>query len=104
MALTLTVVRQLEGTPGLVGYALDAELLRKTFWTLSAWDSATSLGAFARSLPHTRVIRELRGRMSPTTFVTWELAGTDLPVSWEDARTRIHVAADGTPGSPQGRA
>ncbi len=96
MALTVTVVRQLEATPGLVGYALDAELLRKTFWTLSAWESEVSLGTFAHTLPHTRVIQDLHGRMNTTTFVTWEVTGADMPVEWEDARTRIHAAASDT--------
>jgi hypothetical protein len=37
---TLRIRRQLAGTAGVVGYALDAHLLRKTFWTVSAWTGA----------------------------------------------------------------
>jgi hypothetical protein len=34
---TLRIRKQLARSQGLVGYALDAELTRKTFWTVSAW-------------------------------------------------------------------
>jgi len=39
---------QLARTSGLIGYALDAHLARKTFWTVSAWDSRDALDAFSR--------------------------------------------------------
>lgn len=34
---TWLVHRQLARSPGLVGYSIDARLLGKTFWTVSAW-------------------------------------------------------------------
>jgi hypothetical protein len=37
MRATLRIRRQLAKAEGLVGYSLDARLLSKTFWTLSAW-------------------------------------------------------------------
>ena len=39
-----TLIRaQLARTDGLIGYTLDAHLTRKTFWTVSAWDSRDAL-------------------------------------------------------------
>lgn len=35
---TLAIRRRLRTSPGLVGYALLAELTRKTFWTFSVWE------------------------------------------------------------------
>ena len=96
MRLTWDVVRQLERTQGLVGYAIDARPFAETFRTLSVWRSEEHLDAFARGLPHTNVIRKLRGRMDLTTFVTWHVPGTSLPISSEDARATIDTAAAGT--------
>jgi hypothetical protein len=36
---TRTVRAQLREAPGLAGYSLRAQFLRKTFWTLSLWES-----------------------------------------------------------------
>ena len=38
---------QLAHAPGLVGYALDAQPARKTFWTISVWEDEQSLSRFA---------------------------------------------------------
>ena len=58
--LTVTVARQLESTPGLVGYTLLAQPGRKTFWTLSAWTDRHHLGVFAAAMPHLAVMNRLR--------------------------------------------
>jgi hypothetical protein len=34
---TMVIHRQLAGTAGLIGYTLNAELARRTFWTFSVW-------------------------------------------------------------------
>ena len=44
---TRTVRGQLREAPGLAGYSLRAQLLRKTFWTLSLGESAPDLARFA---------------------------------------------------------
>ena len=48
-ATLVNPARSLRTTPGLVGYALDAQLFRKTFWTLSVWTDDDSLQAFVRA-------------------------------------------------------
>jgi hypothetical protein len=50
--------RQLARAHGMVGYALDAELARKTFWTFSVWEDQASLDAFAHP---TRTARSSAG-------------------------------------------
>ena len=93
LRLTLAVRRQLARSDGLVGYSLLAQPLSKTFWTLSAWVDGERLGAFARSMPHTDVMQQLRPHMDETTFVTWTERGEALPVSWKDATARLLAAA-----------
>src|ERR1041385_4082581 len=52
--------RQLARADGMVGYALDAELARKTFWTFSVWEDQASLDDFASSDPHRRITRRVQ--------------------------------------------
>lgn len=87
--LTLSVVRQLERTDGLVGYTLLAQPMKGTFWTLSAWTDQAHLDAFAGAMPHLAVIRKLRPRMGPTRFVFWTVQGSALPITWEEAIDRL---------------
>jgi hypothetical protein len=86
---TLVIRTQLSGASGLIGYSLDAHLVRKTFWTLSAWDSQDTLDAFSHADPHRSRVNAIRPRMRPTTFRFWTVRGADLPVSWDEARRRI---------------
>ena len=97
LRLTRAVQRQLATTEGLVGYALNAQLTKKTFWTVSAWVDEKHLGNFARAMPHVNVIRQLRPHMAPTNFVTWTARGAELPVSWDEAMTRVMAAAASPP-------
>jgi hypothetical protein len=83
LADTLRIRRQLARTDGLVGYALNAQLGRKTFWTFSVWADRGSLEAFAGAEPHRRVIQRLRPRMNETRFEFLTLTGGQLPMTWE---------------------
>ena len=47
----MAIRAQLAQTDGLIGYALNAHLTRKTYYTLSAWDSQDALDAFSRADP-----------------------------------------------------
>jgi heme-degrading monooxygenase HmoA len=90
---TLRVRRQLDRSPGLIGYSLDAHLLTKTFWTVSAWRSRPDLGTFDRSSPHAAAKGTLRSSMMPSTFVMWRCLPEELPITWGEVRERIAVAA-----------
>ena len=88
---TLRIRRQLAEAPGVVGYALDAKLFAKTFWTVSAWRSREQLEAFAATDPHRGDVGKIRSHMEPTTFVFWTATASDLPIPWDDVRRRIEV-------------
>jgi hypothetical protein len=79
----MKIRRQLAGADGLIGYALNARVLQKEFWTVSVWRSRDDLEHFAAAGPHARIIRTKRERMAPTTFVFWTCTGADIPVAWD---------------------
>ena len=89
---TMHIRKQLSTASGLVGYSLDAQLARKTFWTLSAWESREALDRFSRANPHNTDVTIIRPHMHPTTFVFWTARGTDVPVRWDEARRRLTAA------------
>jgi hypothetical protein len=97
MRLAFSVVRQLEGTKGLVGYSLLAQPLRRTFWTLSTWTDQQALDSFVRMMPHIAIMGKLRPHMSATRFTTWTVSGSELPISWPSAIDRL-MESDATSG------
>jgi len=100
---TLEIRRQLAETPGLVGYALNAQLARKTFWTFSVWNDRASLDAFAVSDPHRRIIQRLQPRMDHTRFAFFEIPGSDLPMTWDQMTAPVRHPDDQTDTKEQAR-
>ena len=90
---TWLIHRQLTRSPGLIGYSLDAHLLAKTFWTVSAWQSRPDLGTFDRASPHAEAKGVLRSAMMPSTFVMWRCCPDDLPIAWAEIRERVAAAS-----------
>lgn len=86
---TLRIRRQLATAPGLVGYGLKADVLRKTFWTFSVWEDQASIQAFARSDPHRRITARLAPHMGQTRFRTFTLRGDRLPMTWDEMTTPV---------------
>jgi hypothetical protein len=86
---TLAIRRQLARADGLVGYALDAELAKKTFWTFSVWKDRASLNAFAASEPHKQIIGRLRRRMGPTRFDFVSVSGATLPMTRDQMKALV---------------
>jgi hypothetical protein len=86
---TLRIRRQLASTPGLVGYALYAQLGRKTFWTFSLWEDQVSLDSFASSNPHRTLTERLHGRMGESRFKFDEVRGVDLPIDWDKLKSGV---------------
>src|SRR6516162_3865748 len=86
---TLAIRRQLARADGLVGYALDAELAHKTFWTFSVWENRASLDAFASSEPHHAIIRRLRPLMGQTQFEFFLVSGASLPRTWDQMKAPL---------------
>ena len=88
---TLAIRRQLAGTGGLVGYALNAELARKRFWTFSIWEDRESLNAFAAADPHRRIIRRLAPLMGQTRFEFFPVTGAQLPMTWDQMSAPVRA-------------
>jgi len=86
---SLVAWRQVKAAPGLLGASMVAEPLKRTFWTLSAWDGRSSLYEYARTEPHAGIMRGLRPVMRRTTFVTWTVPAGELPLDWAAARARL---------------
>ncbi|MFD9098286.1 DUF3291 domain-containing protein [Streptomyces collinus] len=86
---TPRVWRQVSHAPGAHGAALKAQPLRRTFWTLSAWESADALRAFARSGAHAPASQGLARQMRDAKYATWRASSDDLPVSWQEAFRRL---------------
>lgn len=85
----LAIRRQLAGAPGLIGYALDAELAKRTFWTFSVWREREDLDSFAVSDPHRRIITRLRPLMGETRFEFFPLPGKEMPMTWEQMKAPL---------------
>ncbi|MET9495384.1 DUF3291 domain-containing protein [Streptomyces sp. NPDC006552] len=86
---TPTVWRQVSRAPGAYGASLKAQPLKRTFWTLSAWESPQALKDFAARAPHGPVAAGLRGQMRSVTYRTWQASAEELPVGWKDAMRRF---------------
>ncbi len=86
---TMAIRKQLATADGLIGYALNAQPARKTFWTFSVWADRESLDAFAMSQPHRRITTRLGDRMGPTNFEFLSMIGSDLPLGWDEIARRV---------------
>jgi len=89
---TQPIWRETRRSDGLLGYSLDADLTRRTFCTLSLWRDSDAVGAFVRSEPHTLLIAQTRPWMAGSTFLTWTVLGTQLPMNWEQVHERFRAA------------
>jgi heme-degrading monooxygenase HmoA len=86
---TLRIRRQLKTMPGLVGYSLKANLFRKTFATLSVWESPQAMMAFVRSGDHQKMLVDMKGRLGTSRIVEWKARDKDLPLTWKIAVEKL---------------
>lgn len=97
----MRVLAQMRRTEGAVGVSLVARPLEREFFTLSAWRDRAGLDAAVRGEPHRSVMRRQRAAMAESVFEFWEVPGTSLPVSWDDARRRLASRSGGSsPAAP----
>jgi len=80
---------QLAKSRGLIGYSLGAELTRKRFWTISAWEDRQSLRDFVEQIPHSRIMQELAPHMDKTGFAEWMVRASEIPIPWAVARQHL---------------
>lgn len=86
---TRGIQADLQRSPGIVGFGIISQALRRRFWTLSAWEDDTSLMNFVYQLPHNEAIKELKGDLREFKRVRWTVPGTELPPDWDDALARL---------------
>ncbi|GAB7102190.1 hypothetical protein JCM4814A_05040 [Streptomyces phaeofaciens JCM 4814] len=86
---SLAAWKQVSGAPGAYGASLIAQPLKRTFWTLSAWEDKDALYRYARTEPHRSIMVGLRPTTKSSTFTFWQVPTADLPADWTDARRRI---------------
>jgi hypothetical protein len=117
LAAALRIRRRMLGSPGALRVSLIARPARHTFWTLSAWQDQASLSAAVGRQPHRQIMRRFRPRIAASSFVTWTVPATALPVGWDEALRRLDnpgtvrrhgqsgrtATADGTPASGKDR-
>lgn len=83
------VRKQLQNTPGVVGFSLLARPLRKQYATLSVWVDEPALAAFAVGSPHRELMAELAPDMGTTKFLRWTIKGSVGQPSWSQALSRL---------------
>jgi len=83
------VVNQLVSAAGVLGYSVLARPLSRRFWTLSAWKNEAMLRTFVNHPPHVRIMTALTPHMGETKFVRWMVKGSELPLQWDDALSRL---------------
>lgn len=86
---SLAAWKQVRGARGALGASLIADPLRRTFWTLSAWESREQLYAYVQAEPHHTIMKGLRSTMHQSVFVFWEVPVAELPITWADAKRRL---------------
>ncbi|WP_218002609.1 hypothetical protein [Nocardia brevicatena] len=86
---SLILLRQARRSPGILGVALKAEMLKGTFWTYSAWTDRAAIYAYASAEPHKSTITRKRKVMREATFTFFTAPAEELPMSWNEVRDRI---------------
>jgi hypothetical protein len=87
---TLRIRKQLKEATGLVGYSLKADLLHKTFATLSAWETPKHMMSFVQSGVHKQMLADMKGRLGSSKFVEWQANAKELPLTWKIANGKLH--------------
>lgn len=90
--LTTRTMGQLARSVGLVGCAMDADVVRLNFWTLSVWIDRQSLSDFVHSAPHERIMQKLAPLMRETKFRYWKVDASEIPLRWDAAKARLEKA------------
>ncbi|MBO2449006.1 hypothetical protein J4573_18025 [Actinomadura barringtoniae] len=81
--------RQARRSDGAWGLSLRAQLLKRTFWTVSAWSDKKALYAYAGAEPHKSTMKRLHKVMKDSTFVFWNAQVSELPITYEEVERRI---------------
>ncbi len=85
---TLEIQRQMNKTPGAIGYRMRAKVLSRNFWTISVWEDYRALMEFVRLTPHGEAMKSIAPHMGVTRFTRWKMPGSAVPPTWDDAMKR----------------
>lgn len=88
LRMTRQIQSQLANSEGLVGYALRTDFLRRTFWTISIWESEKSLQNFVRENPHGEIMVALQEEMEETRFDRFEVSSEEVPLTIDESFRR----------------
>jgi hypothetical protein len=87
---TNAIRKQLNASPGLIGYSLRAQLLGKKAWTLSVWQDENALSEFVGRSPHADTMKNVSlGKQRK--FVRWKLMGSQVPPKWDEALKQLET-------------
>jgi hypothetical protein len=84
----MRIYMQLRKTPGLIGFSMRANPLRKNYWTLSLWEGEEVVGTYIHTAPHATIMHKMHSKMGQTAFVSWKTKNDGTPLRWEDALRR----------------
>lgn len=74
------IMRQANEAAGIVGWSLGMNIVKREFYTLSAWDDAESLRRFVQDGSHRSAVQAFQGDMRrKSIFVYYRVLGRDLP-------------------------
>ena len=93
LRFSFQIQKQLRGTPGIIGYSLRAKVLSRNFRTLSVWEDQKTLMDFVAKIPHGEAMKAMAPHMGQTKFTQWKVAGSSLPLRWEEAMQRSQQGA-----------
>lgn len=77
---------------GAIGVSLGADLLRRTTYTISVWQSEADLRGFLTSPEHLRLMRDYRSRVTGSAAAIWTVDGFRLGQAWKEAPARLAEA------------
>lgn len=92
---TREITASLREAEGLVGYALQARILRRTYRTVSAWRGPDDARRFARAGAHGRIAAAARAGSQPKAVARWDAPASETPPSWERVEQVLTTASSG---------
>ena len=91
MRMNSRVFKQLNQTPGLVRWRVEAEFRAKIFYTWTVWKDRSSRDTFMVTEPHATAMKRANIWGGPrTAFVEW--VSSDGAIDWDEAKRRLRSA------------
>ncbi|MEN0066579.1 MAG: hypothetical protein AAGA48_30880 [Myxococcota bacterium] len=85
---------QLDGTVGLVGYALRGELPGREVWTITVWEDEAAMMDFVTSGAHLTAMGSANEVVAEFDSAMFEVDADDLPLDWSTILERLDEAPE----------